>query len=188
MPSDAYSVTARDFTETEESAVESTGVDPVLRSAVREFLEDLTQTQEQLLTVLAQKEAALVAAQWGSVRQIEQREIPLQSSLRVLIGQRSALIKRFHGAGVAGNTLQDVLRNCGWWKPSELRVVLQGAMERADRLQQQGWSLWVLTQRAGRFYEQMLGLIAQGGKEAPCYQQHPHVGSSPGGSLLDASI
>jgi phosphoglycolate phosphatase-like HAD superfamily hydrolase len=167
----------------------STGVDTSpLQAATLDFLQELTQTQQQLLQVLEEKESALIVARWSVVRQLDQREATLQTALRNLIQRRSELLRKFHQAGIAGQTLQETLRNSSWQQLPEFRSAVKEAVLLADRLQQQGWSLWVLTQRAGKFYEQILGLISQGGQESPCYQQHPHLGTSPGGSLLDASI
>lgn len=160
-----------------------------LKPLAMRFLMDVIRNQRAMLDLQQPKRAALVACNWLAVRELEQKEDGLQQRLRELMQKRADLLLQFRQAGSAGRTLEDVGRHHGWHQETDWSRLTDAAKKLGQQLQQSSWGIWVLAQRAGRYYAQVLDVIAQGGQKQPCYQQNPDSpGGATGGSLLDASI
>jgi len=171
-----------------QSAERLLSADELKPIAIR-FLMDVIRNQRAMLDLQQPKRQALIECNWQAVRELEQNEDRLQLRLRELMQKRAELLRQFREAGSAGRTLEEVGRYQGWHRESDWSRLTAAAKSLGQELQQSSWGIWVLAQRAGRYYTQVLDVIAQGGQKSPCYQQSPESpGGVTGGSLLDASI
>lgn len=179
-----------EFSEFENSASENSVAGNRLQKEVVRFLHDLLKAQQNFLTLQQARQAALTRANWELIKRLDQQEVGCQQALQQLLNRRKSLLQQFQAEGVSGETLQQVCRNLGWDRETELGKLLKETRDQAEQLKQTSWSIWVLSQRAGRHYAQLLNLITHGLKPAPCYQQHENSAfeTGGGGALLDASI
>ena len=158
-----------------------------------QFLTELEQTQQDLLTLFTAKREALDRRLSEELLRLSIREGELTRSLQELVKERTDLLIKARGAGFAvesllelagviGRTVGDsrVLRAI---ELIEKRIVV--SQRRTTKLQQESWVHWIISHRCYNHYTELIELIAHGGHRAPTYGDK--TPSAAGGALLDAA-
>ena len=158
-----------------------------------QFLTELEQTQQSLLTLFAAKREALDRRQSDELLRLSTQEGELTGSLQELVKERTKLLNKARDAGfvaesllelsgVIGRTVGDsrVLRAI---ELIENRIIQ--SQRRTLKLQQESWVHWIISHRCYNHYTELLELIAHGGHRAPTYGDK--TSSAAGGALLDAA-
>jgi len=158
-----------------------------------QFLTELEQTQQNLLTLFSAKRAALDRRLSVELLGLAAQEGELTGKLQELVKERTKLLNQARGAGfvvesllelagVIGRTVGDsrVLRAI---ELIENRIIQ--SQQRTVKLQQESWVHWIISHRCYNHYTELLELIAHGGHRAPTYGDK--TPSAAGGALLDAA-
>jgi hypothetical protein len=158
-----------------------------------QFLTELEQTQQDLLSLFTVKREALDRRLSEELLRLSIREGELTGRLQELVKERSKLLIKARDAGfvaesllefagVIGRTVGDsrVLRAI---ELIENRIIQ--SQRRTLKLQQESWVHWIISHRCYNHYTELLELIAHGGHRAPTYGDK--TPSAAGGALLDAA-
>jgi hypothetical protein len=161
---------------------------PVWLEELTRFAQVLEQSQQALLSVLRQRRQS---AAGNSVLELERfNEAGRQAAqrLQVLGVWRQRLIDDAHRLGAQGNSLVEIL---GEWVTPEaefMRGRLLMIQRRFEEVQREAWIEWVVTQRSSAYFNEVLELIAHGGKLSPVYTDQPLMPEpTSGGMMLDAA-
>ena len=158
-----------------------------------QFLTELEQTQQNLLTLFTAKREALDRRRSDELLNLSSQERELTGRLQELVKERTKLLNKARDAGfvvasllelagVIGRTVGDsrVLRAI---ELIEYRIIQ--SQQRTVTLQQESWVHWIISHRCYNHYTELLELIAHGGHRAPTYGDK--TPSAAGGALLDAA-
>jgi hypothetical protein len=154
-----------------------------LEVEVAQLLSDLSNVQEELLQVLTEKRALLLASDMEGMAAMQPREAQMIVRLQTCQEERGRLLARAAADGMPA----DNLRTLAAALPVERRVnlgdQLKAASSRARLLEHHSLANWVVVQRTLIHLSQMLEIIATGGRLQPTYGKSESVAS--GGSLVD---
>src|SRR3954469_21489922 len=146
------------------------------------LLTELSATQRELLVLLDEKRALLVAGDTQGLTGLHEREHNLIGRLQACHAQRRELLDRAASEGLPS----DSIRSLSAALPGDRRVTdaeVQHAASRARLLQHHSLAQWVVVQRTLLHLSQLLEIIATGGRPQPTYGKEAVAHS--GGTLLD---
>lgn len=154
---------------------------------VGRFLDRLETTQKDLARVYGQKRSALVRADAGELNRLAQAEGELVERLRALLNERRRILEEAARVGYSCATLHRLVGLLAGNKRGVWQARINRAQEALRRLQREGWTHWIIANRACHHYTEVLELIAHCGEKAPTYGQRTEQPAT-GGAILDASI
>jgi len=165
-------------------------------SANRAFIEPVSQLltqfisiQQELSVVNQQKRATLVSRDVSTIKEMSHRERTAQRKLTELLQQRQHLIENMNRVGMTGSTLHQICHRQQWTTEEPLKTKFEKSRALGYELRLQAWSIWTFANRAARYYQSAIEIIAQGGERDAVYQERTQGATATGGgSLLDASI
>ncbi|MCU0959829.1 MAG: flagellar protein FlgN [Pirellulaceae bacterium] len=138
------------------------------------LLEDLSQIQEELLAVLAQKRRCMAAGDVRGMLALAPTEQELQDRLQACHQRRSALLATASEHGVPGTTLSDLAATLAQRGGPDRTQDIAHASARMRLLQHHSLTNWVLAQKALLHVAQLLEIIATGGRLQPTYGTDLH--------------
>ncbi len=154
---------------------------------IADLLVDMSDVQQGLLDVLAQKRDLMVAGDIEGMTAIQSREVELASELEQCHVRRRDLLQRTVAEGLPASSLgrlTDVL-------PFNRRRTLQGQLhdsnQRNNLIRNQSLSNWVLAQRSLLHLSQLLDIIATQGRSATATYDPKGTGAPSGGALVDGT-
>ena len=158
-----------------------------------QFLTELEQTQQDLLTLFTAKREALDRRLSEELLRLSIREGELTGKLQELVKERTDLLIKARDAGFAVESLLELAgvigRTVG---DSRVRRAIEliekrirVSQRRTTKLQQESWVHWIISHRCYNHYTELIELIAHGGHRAPTYGDK--TPSAAGGALLDAA-
>ena len=158
-----------------------------------QFLTELEQTQQDLLTLFAAKREALDRRLSAELVRLSAREGELTARLQELVKERTHLLIKARGAGFAVDSLLELAgvigRTVGDSRVLRAIELIENriiqSQQRTTKLQQESWVHWIISHRCYNHYTELLELIAHGGHRAPTYGDK--TPSAAGGALLDAA-
>ncbi len=152
------------------------------------FAQVLEQSQLALLSVLRQRRQCLTGDLVLELERFNEAGRQSAQRLQVLGVWRQRLIDDAHRAGNSGNTLVEILATDATPETEQLRGRLLQLQRRFEEVQREAWIEWVVTQRSSAYFNEVLELIAHGGKLSPVYTDQPLTPSpTTGGMMLDAA-
>ncbi|MDZ4689367.1 MAG: flagellar export chaperone FlgN [Planctomycetaceae bacterium] len=149
---------------------------------VERFVEVLEATQQELLATLRLKRRALASADVDDLQRLNAAATEVAQRLKSLTEWRARLLVQ---AGQPGATLSDVLAQRAHLRPETLRGRLEAVQLRFGEARREAWVQWIVVQRAGGCYADILDLIARGGKRSPVYGDMP---GGSGGAMIDTAV
>lgn len=155
---------------------------------VARFAAVMEATQQELLEALRLKRRALVS---GSAEEMQRLVAVAQDAagrLRQLTVWRGQLLDQAHAEGSRAETLTDVLAESAHPAQEHLRARFAAVQQRFGEAQRESWIQWIIAQRAGLYYTEMLELLAQGGERTATYQETNDPAATAGGVVLDAAV
>jgi hypothetical protein len=158
---------------------------PEFLDACELFANALEQTQQRLLEALRLKRAALVTADANALTELTTTAAACAEQLQQLTARRAELIAQ--SPQPQAKSLSDVLATSISSRAEELRARLQKVQLRFQEVRREAWIHWVIAQRSGSFYTEVLDLIAHGGQRPPGYSDPLRPGPGSGGTVLDAA-
>ena len=158
-----------------------------------DFLTELEQTQQNLLTLFTAKREALDRRRSDELLNLSAQERELTGRLQELVKERSKLLNKSRDAGFVVESLLELAGVIGRTVGDSrvLRAIelisnrIIESQQRTLKLQQESWVHWIISHRCYNHYTELLELIAHGGHRAPTYGDK--TASAAGGALLDAA-
>ncbi|MBL8852817.1 MAG: flagellar export chaperone FlgN [Planctomycetaceae bacterium] len=146
------------------------------------LLDDLLQTQHEMLQILEQKRVAMVTRNLASIRELQPREEELCRQLTACQERRNELLAMARSANLPDGNLEQLSRSLPLQEEAGVRSRLSNASHRAMLLKHQSLTNWIIAQRNLLHISQLLENITSGGQTAPTYGKNTRVA---GGFLLD---
>lgn len=152
-------------------------------SAIAGLLDELSTVQSELLAVLNQKRAALVAADIASLAELQPREEQLSSRLAECAQRRSELLAAAKQEGLPSESVDRLAKSRQAANSNKLGGRVKETANRMRLLQHHSLANWVLAQRSLLHVSQLLEIIATGGRMQPTYGDRESVHAR--GSLVN---
>jgi len=147
------------------------------------LLDDLSGVQSELLTVLAEKRAALAKGDLVRLAELQAREEQQAAGLQDCHQRRQDLLAAAKREGRPGDNLAKLATRTSGGKTSKLGGRVKETAARMRILQHQSLANWVLAQRSLLHVSQLLEIIATGGRLQPTYGDKESVHAR--GSLVN---
>ena len=157
--------------------------DSALEQDLLDFLKELAQVQDDLLTVLTQKRKCLACGDLGAIRETQQHEERVLERLTACHSKRAELLAEAQSRGLASENLSDLAATIDRRQTPKLRTQVQEIQGRMRLLQSGTVTNWLLAQRTLLHISQLIEIIATGGKMQPTYVVGESIQSR--GSLLN---
>ena len=148
-----------------------------------QLLSRLSETQEQLLSLLSTKHYLLLARDHEALSQLLPQEESLCAELQSCYEHRQLLLERAAEEGLPSDSIQSLTRALPEEQLRKLQDPLAEAGRRSRLLQHQSLTHWVVVQRTLLHLSHMLEIIATGGRNHPTYGKEPDSENS--GALMD---
>ncbi|MHC2069691.1 flagellar export chaperone FlgN [Bremerella sp. T1] len=153
-----------------------------LENETATFLQELSDVQADLLTVLQRKREQMVANDLEAMQQTMNSEQELLDRLDQLRDSRQSLLADARGKGLPADSLHSLAKaldsNAG-----ELSKKAHTAKDAMRHIQNETLTNFVLAQQTVLHLSQLLQIIATGGKIKPTYEAEN--ASNQGGTLVD---
>ncbi|MGE0606236.1 MAG: flagellar export chaperone FlgN [Pirellulales bacterium] len=151
-----------------------------------DLLRELTSVQEDLLQLLAEKQALLARAETDRVSLLQSREESLLARLEGCHLRRKELLEKSAREGRPANSLRNLASAL---PPTDRKAVaarLDQAETRGRLLRHQSLANWVLAQRTLLHLSQLLEIIATGGRVCPTYEEGASTAAA--GALINEAV
>ncbi len=152
------------------------------------FAQVLEATQQELLATLRLKRRALVSGSVTDMERLNEAALEASQRLKALTVWRSRLLEQARDAGHRDATLSDVLAHSVDPTSEALRARFAAVQQRFGEARREAWIQWIIAQRTGGCYADILELLARGGQRSPVYGDTHSVGAGSGGAVLDAAV
>ncbi|MBM4091375.1 MAG: flagellar protein FlgN, partial [Planctomycetes bacterium] len=133
------------------------------------LLEDLSDVQDRLLEVLAEKRHVMARGDLEGMARLQPLEQELCHRLQLCHDRRAALLHRATENGLPSGNLGELASAVNLRGERGLRRRVDHAATRMRLLQHHSLANWVLAQKALLHASQMLEIIATGGRFQPTY-------------------
>ncbi|TWT37924.1 FlgN protein [Posidoniimonas corsicana] len=153
---------------------------------IAELLQELMQTQRELLSLLAKKRELVVNRDSAALNLLHLDEEKLVARLQACCQQRQQLLDEADGVGMPARTLESLAGSLPGESRQRLRPGLRDARRQSRLLQHQSLANWVLVQRSLLHLSQMMEIIATGGRMRPTYGKESPT--ARGGALVDQAV
>jgi hypothetical protein len=147
------------------------------------LLEELSNVQEELLSVLVAKKDCLAAADVEGLPELQTRELALGERLQACHQRRGELLAAAKHQSLPGTSLTQLAATLPARQREKLGKQVKESEGRMRLLQNQSITNWVLAQRSLLHVSQLLEIIATGGRLQPTYGDGETVHSV--GSLVN---
>lgn len=134
-----------------------------------EFLTELSQTQSELLEVLAAKRELMAKGELDQLDSLQTRETELSARLQACHDRRGELLSRAAEEGLPHDNLGELAKSLPTGNQEKLGEKMRDAAQRTRLLQHESLTNWVVAQRSLLHVSQMLEIIATGGRAKPTY-------------------
>ncbi len=155
-------------------------------SGLGELLELLTETQEELLSILDTKRELLLADDNKGLQAVQEREQMLIERLQECQQKRSQLLEQAAAKGLPSNNIRSLVQALPKEEGQLLMATVETASSKARLLQHHCLSNWVMVQRTLLHLNQMLEIIATGSRKTSTYGS-PESKKLRGGAFMDKS-
>ncbi len=148
----------------------------------QQFLEELLETQAELLSLLRSKSRLLVKPDVEQLQQVQAQEEQLLQRLEGFHRRREQLLQASRAEGAPPPSLQAALGHVPRAARHRLQPLLEQARHQSQLLQTESITHWVVVQRSLIHLSQLLELLATGGQGNTTYD---HLSSQSRGALMD---
>ena len=148
-----------------------------------QLLADLSDVQEDLLQVLAEKRARMVENDAQGMAQLQPREQQVADRLQACHRRRHELLQLAGQQGLPADSIRKLAASMPHPARDQLGKQVQETSARMRLLQHHSLTNWVLAQRTLLHLSQLLEIIATGGQLQPTYSKEEAAQSR--GALVD---
>jgi hypothetical protein len=156
-----------------------------------DLLTRLSSTQQELLSLLANKRELLLARDLEGLARLVPQEEALSAELQSCFETRKQLLQQAAGQGLPAKSIRELASALPGQQAARLREPIDQASGQARLLRHQSLSQWVVVQRTLLHLSQMLEIIATGGRGQPTYDKGPYPKNQPhatSGALMDRAV
>ena len=157
-----------------------------MENEITDLLNRLTQTQQELLSLLSKKREHIVSGDHAAIAALAPEEQRLAAELQSCQQQREDLLADAAGRGLPNASITDLAAALPEAAASKLRAPIESAREKSHLLRHESLTHWVAMQRSVLHLSHMLEIIATGGRGRPTYDKGQTHESS--GSLMDHAV
>ena len=162
---------------------ESTAGTDDFDSQLATLLTELTDVQQELLSVINEKRTKLMTADLAGLAEMAPREEALINRLQACQQQRSLMLAQSDAQGRPHRTLAELATTLPAPQRQHWEPQIREASHRSRLLQHQSLTNWLLVQRTVLHLSQILEIIATGGRIRPTYGKGATADTS--GNLVD---
>jgi len=155
-------------------------------SELAELLGRLSQSQQQLLSLLSNKHDLLMSRDHEGLAELALTEEAFCAELQACHQRRQELLEQAALAGLPSDSIQSLSEALPEQQAKSLRMPVEESIERARLLRHQSISQWVVVQRTLLHLSHLLEIFATGGQSQPTYRKGGATESS--GALIDQAI
>ena len=148
-----------------------------------DLLSELSNSQGELLAVLAEKCDRMAATDVEGMAQLETRERLLCDRLEACHQRRGELLRRAGEQGLPSGSIEELATVLPDGSRAKLGKQVKESSARVRLLQHQSLTNWVLAQRTLLHLSQLLEIIASGGRLKPTYGRGESIHAR--GALVD---
>jgi flagellar biosynthesis/type III secretory pathway chaperone len=148
-----------------------------------ELLSRLSNAQQQLLSLIAQKTDLLSSRDHQGLSKLMPQEEALCEELQACYQRRQELLTEAEAAGLPADSICSLAAALPDQSEKPLEKPLQESIERSRLLRHHSVAQWVVVQRTLLHLSHMLEIIATGGQSKPTYGNGDASNSS--GALMD---
>lgn len=163
-----------------------TNLETELEDDLAALLDELTNVQDELLSVLASKRACVAKSDLDGMLALQTTEEELGARLQSCHDRRGALLASARERGLACETLGQLSAHLPANRASEYGRQIAQTSARMRLLQHESLTNWVLAQKSLLHLSQLLEIIATGGRGKPTYSKG--TAAREHGSLVDESV
>jgi len=147
------------------------------------LLSDLSAVQGDVLQLLGQKRALLLASDLQGLAEMQPKEELLIARLKACLEQRARLLALAAEEGLPNDSIRSLTGALPRQQSAKLSREVHEASGRSRLLQHQSLTNWVVVQRSLLHLSQILEIIATGGRTQPTYGMGHSAAA--GGVLVD---
>ncbi len=155
-------------------------------SELAELLGRLSETQKQLLALLANKRQLLMNRDHAGLAALASDEATLCDELKSCHEHRQQLLKQAANVGLPSDSIQSLATALPETETDSLQKPLEKSIERARLLRHESVTQWVVVQRTMLHLSHILEIIATGGQSQPTYGKGGSTENS--GALMDQAV
>jgi len=155
-------------------------------SELAELLGRLSQSQQQLLSLLSSKHDLLMSRDHAGLAELAPKEEAFCAELQACHQRRQELLEQAALAGLPSDSIQSLSEALPEEQAKKLRMPVEESIERARLLRHQSIAQWVVVQRTLLHLSHLLEIFATGGQSQPTYRKGGATESS--GALIDQAI
>ena len=152
-------------------------------SQLATLLTELSDVQQELLSVIGEKRSLLMTADIAGLAQLQPREEALIVRLQACQQQRREMLDQADSQGLPHRSLADLATALPASQRQHWTPQIRAASGRNRLLQHQSLTNWLLVQRTVLHLSQILEIIATGGRLRPTYGKGATADTS--GNLVD---
>lgn len=154
-----------------------------LETELAELLHDLSNTQDELLAVLTEKQQYMAVNDLDAMESVQKREEELGERLQACHDRRQELLNRAAEQGLPDDSLGNLSKAVTSENGDNLEHQVKETAGKMRILQHHGLTNWVVAQRTLLHLSQMLEILARGGRLNATYGNDEFT--NPGGTLID---
>ena len=151
-----------------------------------ELLGRLSETQKQLLTLLANKRELLMKRDHQGLAALAVDEQSLCKELQACHDRRQQLLEQAAKEGLPADSIQALATSLPEKQAQQLNEGLEQSVERSRLLRHESIAQWVVVQRTMLHLAHILEIFATGGQSQPTYGKGGATENS--GSLMDQAV
>lgn len=158
-------------------------IEHVWEEEITALLNELSETQADLLSLLDEKRRLIVARNAAGLADMVPREEAMIERLQACQERRRELLRRAESKQLPSDSIRSLAKVMPEPARGEIAEHVDEAARRFRILSHHSLANWVLIQRSLLHLSQLLEIIATGGRKNPTYGKVEQA--RPGGSLVD---
>ena len=153
-----------------------------MKTDLLDFLNQLTETQEQMLVVLRKKQAILVRPEKEALAQVSAEEEQMFEKMQNALNRREELLTIAQVQNIGSDSIEQL---CGHFFPRNVDVqkILDEVKHRAHQIRLLAYTNWTMSRKSMIHVSQILELLETRGRGKTTY--HPRPTDASGGGFVD---
>ena len=154
-----------------------------MKTDIQNFLQQLIETQSQVLAILKKKQTILVKPEKEAIALVTAEEEEALNKMQNILKRREELLTAARLQNVQSNTIEQL---CGHFFPhnTEVQKLLDEAKHRTHQIGLLAYTNWTIARKSLIHVSQILELLETQGQGKTTYQPQTHTDTARGG-LMD---
>jgi len=151
-----------------------------MKTELVDFLNQLLETQTQMLAVLHKKQAILVRPEKEAITLIKAEEEKAVETMQAILERREELLTTARLQNIPGDSIEQL---CGHFFPHNIEVqkLIHEAQHRTHQIRLLAYTNWTMSRKSLIHVSQILELLETRGQGKTTYQQRTNTDMSGGG-------